>query len=653
MKASTVSSQLAGPPTPTRTAQVVGRGKARVDLVLEGSRARLNGVPVAGAMPRVGDVVDVELRRGQYIALGTPGATGESTDLSIINAAGSGGALVYAPLAHPLDGSNHLGTLGDAQAPQFLKLDGTRVATGRMQFEGGFTLQTQQWIEFGTSRDANIDTSSGTLRLLPKAGYVQTGGLGLSARSAVMDGITALAIQADSVVAYGLTAQKEVIVGPGINSVDGVWALRYGSLRLDEDAFWLDTHAPFVASWKPMVIHSGDYSGTKYVSIDETVDGGESYWIIQSTRNLSLGAAGTSSAGNQIVFFGDQGAGTWLNLQGSAGDGPVWKSSNYAHWWGDSDQSELFGLDLSSTSRALLKSNRNRIRLGGSVGSYFEVNLTGSVGDGPRLDSSGYKFTFYDSGGTRSFQFDMSNSAGPALLSWTNKLYLTNASGASLAINLTGSAADGPRLDSSGYKFTFYDSAGTRSFQFDMADSAGLAMTTWTGRFYWNGDGGRSLVYYGDGAYSENKLVLTDYTGSGRLWSVDTTNASFSTITSHGGFKHVVGSDYMTFSPNAAGVQFDLNASSRIFYFNGILNCGEEYRVDNSRVVANRKTGWSTWTGTAARGAYNADDAITGAASYDKDQITWLSDRLVEVRRALKALVDDLHATAGHGLIGT
>lgn len=506
-------------------------------------------------------------------------------------------------------------------------------------------------------------------------------------RSLRVDGVTSGHIKtgtiyADAITSAGLQAEQSLTLGTG-NSFN------YGTLRFDPDALWIDTSSPFVASLKPMVIHKGDYAGTNYLVVQPVTDAGKEYWQIASTHNLSFGAA----VNNLMVFFGTAGASTWLDLSGSANDGPVWKSSNYAHWWSNLGKTLFWGLDLSSTSRAVLTTTSNKMRFSGSTGAWIEANLTGSAADGPRLDSSGYKFTLYDSGGTRNFQLDMSNSAGAALKAWTNKIYLTGAAGAvltfdltgsaadgprldssgekftlynsggtrnlqldlasstalalyttsnrfqfiksggaSLKIDLTGTAADGPRFDSSGYDFTFYDSAGARSLQFDMSDSAGAAVNTWTGRLYLNGDGGRSLVYFGDGAYSENKLVLTDYSGSGRLWSVDTTHASFSTITSHGGFKHVVGSDYMTFSPNAAGVQFDLNASSRIFFFNGILNCGEEYRIDNTKVVGNRVTGWTAWTGTAQRGTKNADAV-----------------GLTDVARALKALIDDL---ISHGLIG-
>lgn len=63
---------------------------------------------------------------------------------------------------------------------------------------------------------------------------------------------------------------------------------------------------------------------------------------------------------------------------------------------------------------------------------------------------------------------------------------------------------------------------------------------------------------------------------------------------------------------------------------------GSVYKVNNVQVVAARRTGWSTPTGTPTRTAF------------DTASVT-----LAQLAERVKALIDDLHATAGHGLIGT
>lgn len=58
--------------------------------------------------------------------------------------------------------------------------------------------------------------------------------------------------------------------------------------------------------------------------------------------------------------------------------------------------------------------------------------------------------------------------------------------------------------------------------------------------------------------------------------------------------------------------------------------------MNTSKVVGSRITGWSTATGTATRTTF-----VTSTVT------------LSELAERVKALIDDLHATAGHGLIGT
>jgi hypothetical protein len=90
---------------------------------------------------------------------------------------------------------------------------------------------------------------------------------------------------------------------------------------------------------------------------------------------------------------------------------------------------------------------------------------------------------------------------------------------------------------------------------------------------------------------------------------------------------------------------------------------GISYKVGTLQLVGARKTGWAVDTGTAKRTAnatYAAGATLTFSAGYVQAEMTALATRLAVVETALqnetqtmKALKDDLHATAGHGLIGT
>lgn len=65
------------------------------------------------------------------------------------------------------------------------------------------------------------------------------------------------------------------------------------------------------------------------------------------------------------------------------------------------------------------------------------------------------------------------------------------------------------------------------------------------------------------------------------------------------------------------------------------LEAGGSLQVSSLPVVGARKTGWATATGTATRTAF------------DTSTVT-----LPQLAERVKALIDDFHATAGHGLIG-
>lgn len=81
---------------------------------------------------------------------------------------------------------------------------------------------------------------------------------------------------------------------------------------------------------------------------------------------------------------------------------------------------------------------------------------------------------------------------------------------------------------------------------------------------------------------------------------------------------------------------YDIGASGgntiRSFYFTNGLFQGSA----GTKVVGARKTGWAVWTGTKSRATKDSGTAT-----------------LADVAQTLAALIDDLHNTAGHGLIGT
>lgn len=66
------------------------------------------------------------------------------------------------------------------------------------------------------------------------------------------------------------------------------------------------------------------------------------------------------------------------------------------------------------------------------------------------------------------------------------------------------------------------------------------------------------------------------------------------------------------------------------------LVTGNNIFINSQRVITARKTGWTVATGTATRTAFDTASVTTA-----------------QLAERVKALIDDLHSTAGHGLIGT
>lgn len=77
-----------------------------------------------------------------------------------------------------------------------------------------------------------------------------------------------------------------------------------------------------------------------------------------------------------------------------------------------------------------------------------------------------------------------------------------------------------------------------------------------------------------------------------------------------------------------------------------------QYYSGGAKVVDGRRTGWTAPTGTAERTGYATYTAPDIAASYTEAEVQALADQVQALSRTLKALIDDLHSTAGHGLIG-
>lgn len=75
--------------------------------------------------------------------------------------------------------------------------------------------------------------------------------------------------------------------------------------------------------------------------------------------------------------------------------------------------------------------------------------------------------------------------------------------------------------------------------------------------------------------------------------------------------------------------------------------------LDGTQILSARKTGWTPASGTAARTTFATFAGQNVSASPTEAEVQAIDDHVVILSQRLKALIDDLHGTAGHGLIGT
>lgn len=78
------------------------------------------------------------------------------------------------------------------------------------------------------------------------------------------------------------------------------------------------------------------------------------------------------------------------------------------------------------------------------------------------------------------------------------------------------------------------------------------------------------------------------------------------------------------------------------------IDVSTSYSVNGNKVVGSRVTGFTSATGTAFKGSFNANQSYSFSADYTRSEIQTLANGLVEARQRIKALEDALRT---HGLI--
>ncbi len=78
------------------------------------------------------------------------------------------------------------------------------------------------------------------------------------------------------------------------------------------------------------------------------------------------------------------------------------------------------------------------------------------------------------------------------------------------------------------------------------------------------------------------------------------------------------------------------------------IDVSASYSVNGTKVIGTRVTGFTSATGTALKGSFNANQSYSFSADYTLSEIQTLASGLIEARQRIKALEDALRS---HGLI--
>ncbi|MDF7237995.1 phage tail protein [Proteus mirabilis] len=78
------------------------------------------------------------------------------------------------------------------------------------------------------------------------------------------------------------------------------------------------------------------------------------------------------------------------------------------------------------------------------------------------------------------------------------------------------------------------------------------------------------------------------------------------------------------------------------------IDVSTSYSVNGNKVVGSRVTGFTSATGTAFKGSFNANQSYSFSAYYTRSEMQALASGVVEARQRIKALEDALRS---HGLI--
>lgn len=136
-------------------------------------------------------------------------------------------------------------------------------------------------------------------------------------------------------------------------------------------------------------------------------------------------------------------------------------------------------------------------------------------------------------------------------------------------------------------------------------------------------------------------------------WVISYTDATAAKMLRH---EATTDAAHAAVSGGAVGHQWGILGTVRMSLSSAnVLNLitGATLAINTVQLLKGRVAGWTVASGTAQRAGFATYTAANISASPTEAEVQAIADALQDVSRTLKALIDDLHGTAGHGLIGT
>lgn len=167
-------------------------------------------------------------------------------------------------------------------------------------------------------------------------------------------------------------------------------------------------------------------------------------------------------------------------------------------------------------------------------------------------------------------------------------------------------------------------------------------------------EGALTLDQHGDlsgDSVTKHKFLQISGTITATQHAAQTVGTLHAAVIAAGASGFMTGADKTKLDNYPADCTTTFNDSNAVKRASGVVNA-TQYNVSNIRVVTSRQQGWAVASGTAARITFATYNAPTISNPPTQAEVQAIANHVEILSQRMKAIIDDLHSSAGHGLIG-